>query len=83
MVAAESELERLTALGETAWIDQEWAASFFEMQFHMTEAMKVCVCAVAPVALLLPTAVLSNMGGWVSVGVACFCTAVDCSVDDV
>jgi hypothetical protein len=41
MVAAESELERLTALGETAWIDQDWAASFFEMQFHMSEAMKV------------------------------------------
>ncbi len=41
MVAAESELERLTSLGETAWIDQDWAASFFEMQFHMSEAMKV------------------------------------------
>jgi hypothetical protein len=41
MLAAEPELERLTGLGETAWIDQSWAASFFELQFHVTETMKV------------------------------------------
>lgn len=40
MVAAEAELERLTELGETAWINEDWAASFFEMQFHPSEALR-------------------------------------------
>jgi hypothetical protein len=42
MVAVEPELQRLAETSETAWIDQDWAASFFEMQFHITDAMKVC-----------------------------------------
>ena len=41
MVDVEPQLQKLSEMAETAWIDQDWAASFFEMQFNITEAMKV------------------------------------------
>ena len=36
IVAAEPQLSELSELGITSWIDAEWAASFFELQFEPT-----------------------------------------------
>ncbi len=41
IVAALPELERMSEMGMTSWIDEDWGAAFFEMQLVPSEVFKV------------------------------------------